>query len=80
MNRCIKKILLLAIRSYQFIIKLFYPVVKVFFPSGLCRFSPSCSEYAYLAIEKYGIKQGIKKSIKRLLKCHPFKPGGIDYP
>ncbi|MCS7227344.1 MAG: membrane protein insertion efficiency factor YidD [Endomicrobia bacterium] len=45
-----------------------------------CRFYPSCSEYAYLAIEKYGIFAGIFKSLIRLLKCHPFHPGGIDFP
>lgn len=44
-----------------------------------CRFYPSCSEYTKQAIDKYGIIKGIFKGLKRILKCHPFNPGGIDY-
>jgi len=43
-----------------------------------CRFYPTCSTYAYQAIEKYGLIKGIFLGIKRLLKCHPFHQGGID--
>jgi putative membrane protein insertion efficiency factor len=43
-----------------------------------CRFTPSCSSYAYDAIKKYGLIKGIFLGTKRLLKCHPFQPGGID--
>lgn len=42
-----------------------------------CRFYPTCSEYTEQAIKKYGAK-GIFLAIKRLLKCHPFHPGGYD--
>uniref|UniRef100_A0A7C4AKC1 Putative membrane protein insertion efficiency factor n=1 Tax=Thermodesulfovibrio aggregans TaxID=86166 RepID=A0A7C4AKC1_9BACT len=42
-----------------------------------CRFTPTCSEYAEQAIRKYGIK-GIFLTTKRVLKCHPFHPGGYD--
>ncbi|ODA44691.1 Protein YidD [Thermodesulfovibrio sp. N1] len=42
-----------------------------------CRFYPTCSEYADQAIKKYGAK-GILLTIKRILKCHPFHPGGYD--
>lgn len=45
-----------------------------------CRFEPSCSEYARLAILKYGALKGGLKAIGRLLRCHPFHPGGIDRP
>ncbi len=45
-----------------------------------CRFYPSCSEYAILAVEKYGVLKGILKSIFRILRCHPFNPGGVDFP
>jgi len=45
-----------------------------------CRFYPSCSEYAILAVEKYGVLKGIRKSILRILRCHPFNPGGVDFP
>ena len=43
-----------------------------------CCYEPSCSEYAILAIQKYGVIKGTVKAIKRLKRCHP--PGGIDYP
>lgn len=43
-----------------------------------CRFIPTCSEYAFLAIEKYGILRGGWLALKRILKCHPFHPGGYD--
>lgn len=44
-----------------------------------CLFTPSCSEYMLLAIEKYGLYKGICKGIRRLLRCH--RPnGGVDYP
>lgn len=45
-----------------------------------CRFYPSCSEYAVLAINKYGILVGIAKSVIRILKCQPLHPGGVDFP
>lgn len=43
-----------------------------------CRFVPSCSTYAINCLEKYGIFLGSWKSLKRILKCHPFHPGGYD--
>lgn len=43
-----------------------------------CRFYPSCSEYTYQAIEKYGAFVGAMKGIKRIVKCHPLHPGGFD--
>lgn len=43
-----------------------------------CRFYPTCSEYSVQALQKYGFLKGSWKSIKRILKCHPFHPGGHD--
>jgi putative membrane protein insertion efficiency factor len=45
-----------------------------------CRFSPTCSEYARLALLKYGFWRGGARGGARLLRCHPFHPGGIDLP
>ena len=45
-----------------------------------CRFSPTCSEYARLALLKYGLLRGSARAGARLLRCHPFHPGGIDLP
>jgi putative membrane protein insertion efficiency factor len=43
-----------------------------------CRFYPTCSAYTQKAIRKYGFFRGIYLGGKRLLKCHPFHPGGVD--
>ncbi|NIB39492.1 membrane protein insertion efficiency factor YidD [Pseudomaricurvus alkylphenolicus] len=43
-----------------------------------CRFYPTCSHYGEEAIEHYGLLKGSVMTIRRLLKCHPWHPGGID--
>ena len=43
-----------------------------------CRFSPTCSEYALEALEKYGALKGTYLALRRLLKCNPFHKGGYD--
>jgi len=45
-----------------------------------CRFYPSCSEYTILALRKYGLLLGCSKAIRRVIRCHPFHPGGYDPP
>ena len=45
---------------------------------GACRFQPTCSEYAYQAIEKFGPLKGLSLSSKRILKCHPLGKSGYD--
>jgi putative membrane protein insertion efficiency factor len=45
-----------------------------------CRFSPTCSEYARLAVLKHGLWRGCALGAGRLLRCHPLHPGGIDLP
>ena len=43
-----------------------------------CRFNPTCSEYALQALEKYGFIKGSYLALRRVLRCHPFSPGGYD--
>jgi hypothetical protein len=43
-----------------------------------CRFTPSCSSYALLSVQRFGILEGAFLIFKRLIKCHPFHPGGYD--
>lgn len=43
-----------------------------------CRFIPSCSEYTYDAVNKYGVVKGLWMGIKRVSKCHPWGGGGVD--
>ena len=45
-----------------------------------CRFYPTCSEYFILVVQKYGALQGTVRGIWRILKCHPWNPGGFDPP
>jgi len=58
------------IRGYQLLIS---PLLG---PS--CRFYPTCSQYAHEAVRRYGIFRGLWLTLKRVSKCHPFHPGGID--
>ena len=46
----------------------------------VCRFEPSCSRYMIGALRKYGLIKGLWKGIRRLLRCHPWNPGGYDPP
>lgn len=66
----IKKVLILFIRFYQ---KIISPLI-----GKNCRFYPTCSEYSIRALEKYGLLKGTYLSVKRILKCNPFHPGGYD--
>ncbi|MEC4672659.1 MAG: membrane protein insertion efficiency factor YidD [Nitrospirota bacterium] len=43
-----------------------------------CRFDPSCSRYAYESVDRHGTFSGLRLAVIRLLKCHPFHPGGAD--
>lgn len=65
-----RKILILAIDLYRL---LFSP-----FLGQHCRFHPSCSSYARTAIERHGPAAGSWLALRRLLRCHPWHPGGID--
>lgn len=57
---------------------LFYrKVISPYLPSS-CRFTPTCSLYSYQAFKKYSFFKALKISTIRILKCHPFHPGGDD--
>lgn len=45
-----------------------------------CRFHPTCSEYFILAVRKYGAIRGCWRGVLRITRCHPWHPGGIDWP
>ncbi len=45
-----------------------------------CAFYPSCSEYAAIAIEKYGAFRGIPKALRRIIRCHPWQQPQVDFP
>jgi hypothetical protein len=66
----INKIIISVIRVYQYVIS---PII-----GPVCRFYPSCSEYAYVAITRYGLIKGVSLAVRRILKCNPYNRGGID--
>lgn len=74
MNKIIKdgfqKLFLIIIKFYQMAIS---PYI-----GPHCRFQPTCSEYASIAICRFGVFKGTYLAIRRILKCHPFHEGGYD--
>ncbi|MGD9365124.1 MAG: membrane protein insertion efficiency factor YidD [Desulfobacteraceae bacterium] len=59
-----------TIRCYQLLISPLF--------GSVCRFSPSCSQYAIEAFQRHGLLRGLLLAIKRLLRCHPGNQGGFD--
>lgn len=64
-------------RVFLALIRLYQRTLSVWLPPS-CRFTPSCSQYGYEAIEKYGVLRGGWLAIRRISRCHPFNPGGYD--
>lgn len=73
-----KRIVLGTIRLYQKMLSFDHGLVGKIVPIRFCRFYPSCSEYSYQAIARYGILRGGWMSGKRIIRCHPWNPGGYD--
>ena len=69
-----KKFILFLIRLYQ---KTWLARAPIF-GEGMCRFIPTCSEYTYQAIKKYGILKGCILGLRRIIRCQPFSKGGED--
>ena len=68
----IKKCMILCIRGYQ---KFLSPLKN---PMYRCIYTPTCSQYAVEALQKYGAIKGTYLACKRILRCHPFAKGGYD--
>jgi len=74
----IRLFVLKLIRIYQKTLSFDHGLFSLFFPNGYCRFRPTCSEYGYQAIEKYGVIKGGLMALRRVLRCNPFSKGGND--
>jgi putative membrane protein insertion efficiency factor len=74
-----KRFVILLIGLYQKLLSVETGIPSIFFHAKICRFHPTCSQYAKEAILKYGITRGLQLSSKRILKCHPWNRGGVDY-
>ena len=75
-----QQVALKFIRLYQATLSPDHGPQKKYFPHGYCPFTPSCSQYGYDAITKYGFIKGIFKTAWRILRCNPFTKGGVDLP
>lgn len=58
-------------------IRIYQKCISPLFPPS-CRYYPTCSQYAFQSLKKYGFIKGCFLSIKRILRCHPFHEGGYD--
>ncbi len=70
MTRILAQLLIGLIRLYQRTISRLLPPV--------CRFRPTCSQYTIQALQTYGLVRGLFLGVGRILRCHPFSPGGED--
>lgn len=67
------------IRLLVFLLDVYKRRISPLLPPS-CRFTPTCSEYARLALLKHGLVRGSALTAGRLLRCQPFHPGGVDLP
>lgn len=74
----LRKIIILIIKIYQRTLSFDHGFLSVYYPHGYCRFRPTCSDYAILAIEKQGLIKGGLKAAWRILRCNPWNKGGYD--
>ena len=71
MRHLVRRLVLAPIRAYQLVVS---PML-----GPRCRFYPSCSSYAVAAITHHGVGRGSYLAVRRLLRCHPWNPGGVDH-
>jgi len=65
-----RRVVVLGLRLYRLVVSPLY--------GPTCRFYPSCSEYALIAVDRHGVVRGGWLAVRRLLRCHPWNPGGVD--
>lgn len=65
-----RQLLICFVKAYRYLLS---PLL-----GNHCRFYPSCSSYAITALEEHGAARGSWLALRRLLRCHPFHPGGVD--
>ena len=74
----VKKIVLLLIKVYQKTLSLDHGLLSFVYSERLCRYHPTCSQYTYTAISRFGLLKGGWMGLKRVLSCTPWSEGGFD--
>ncbi len=69
-----------SIRLYQKTVSPDHGLFKHRFPYGYCKFTPTCSQYGYESIQKFGVLKGSVKTVWRIIRCNPWNKGGADCP
>jgi len=70
----VRRASLVFIRIYQ------VTIGPLFGMMSSCRYEPTCSHYGYEAIQRFGARRGWWLAVRRIARCHPFHPGGLDLP
>ncbi len=73
-----RRTIVFLIKLYQITLSFDHGPLKIFYPHGFCRFTPSCSQYGIEAFSKYGIVKGGVLTSWRILRCNPWNKGGYD--
>jgi len=73
-----KRIALLSIRLYQKTLSADHGWLSWVTSERFCRFYPTCSQYTYEAIDRFGVTKGSWLGLKRIIRCHPWNDGGYD--
>lgn len=73
-----KKMVLFCIKFYQKTLSFDHGLLKYFSKQPRCKFHPTCSQYMYEAIDRFGMFKGIFLGAKRIGRCHPWSMGGMD--
>jgi putative membrane protein insertion efficiency factor len=74
-----RQVVMLLIKGYQKTLSFDHGPLRKLYPNGFCRYHPTCSQYGYDAIKKYGVFKVGFMTAWRILRCNPWSKGGIDH-